>query len=165
MAPQQRAVLVSLRNITPNILEGGPKHAQLVEDLKKIRCTGLLERLWGLKHKEIVRKLLTTEWPNVFDGTIQDRPQLWTSEIWRDVYNFPSGGAGLANRMDTYVDGKFTPTVDLKDGYPVRDCRNARQRRLLEFIVLIIHLDKPTWVTIMIGNTIFGALDGGRPVD
>ena len=34
-----------------------------------------------------------------------------------------------------------------------------------EFVVPIIHLDKPTWVTITIGNTIFGALNGGRPVD
>ena len=56
---------------------------------------------------------------------------------------------------------RFSP----KDGYPVRDCRDATHRRLLEFIVPIIHPDKPTRVTIMIGNTIFGALDGERPVD
>ena len=57
-----------------------------------------------------------------------------------------------------------TPT-DPKDGYPIRDCRNAKQHRLLEFIVPIIHPNKPTRVTITIGNTIFGALDGGRSVD
>ena len=60
------------------------------------------------------------------------------------------------------MDGKFT---DPKDGYPVRDSRNARQHRLLEFIVPIIHSDKLTRVTIKIENTIFRALDGGRPVD
>ena len=81
------------------------------------------------------------------------------------MYNFPEGRAGLFNRMDTYVDGKFAHQIDPKDGYPVRDCRSARHCRLLEFIVAIIHPDKPTRVTIMIGNTIFGALDGGRPVD
>ena len=64
-----------------------------------------------------------------------------------------------------YVDGKFLHQVDPKDGYAVRDCRDARQRRLLEFIVSIIHPDKPTQVMIMIGNTIFGALDGERPID
>ena len=36
---------------------------------------------------------------------------------------------------------------------------------VLEFLVPIIHSDKPTQVTIMIGNTIFGVLDGGRLVD
>ena len=36
---------------------------------------------------------------------------------------------------------------------------------LLEFILSVIHPDKSTWVTITIGNTIFGALDGCRPVD
>ena len=55
--------------------------------------------------------------------------------------------------------------VDPKDGYSVGDCRNDRQRRLLEFLVPIVHPDKSTQVTITIGNTIFGALDGGREVD
>ena len=55
--------------------------------------------------------------------------------------------------------------VDLKDSYAVGDCQNARQRRVLEFLVLIVHPDKPTQVTITIGNKIFGALDGGREVD
>ena len=72
---------------------------------------------------------------------------------------------GLANRMDTYVNGKFAHQVDPKDGYLVRDYRSARHCRLLEFIVFVIHLDKPIRVTITIGNKIFGALDGGRLVD
>ena len=80
----------------------------------------------GAKQEEIVCKLLATESPNVFDGTIQDRPQLWTSELWRDVYNFSEGGAGLANRMDSYIEGRFTHQIDPKDNYPVRDCQNAR---------------------------------------
>ena len=71
----------------------------------------------------------------------------------------------LANRMDTYVDDKFSHQVDPKDAYPVRDCRDARHCRLLEFIVPIIHPNKPIWVTITIGNTIFGVLDGERPID
>ena len=36
---------------------------------------------------------------------------------------------------------------------------------MLEFLVPIVHPDKPTQVTITIGNTLFGALDGGREVD
>ena len=55
--------------------------------------------------------------------------------------------------------------VDPKDGYVVGDCPHARQHRVLEFIVPIIHVDKPTRVTITIGNTIFEALDGSREVD
>ena len=165
MAPQQREVQMLLRNVTPSIPEGGLERAQLEEDLKKMRCVGLLERPWGLKQEEIIWELLATERPNVFDGTIQDRPQQWTSGHWREVCGFLEGGVGLAHRTDTYVDGKFTHTVDPKDGYPVKDCRNARQCRVLEFLVPIVHLDKPTRVTITIGNTIFGALDGRSLVD
>ena len=81
------------------------------------------------------------------------------------MYNFPSSGAGLAFQIDIFVDGKFLHMVDPKDGYLVRDLRNAMHHRLLKFLVPIIHLDKPTQVTITIGNTIFDMLDGGRPVD
>ena len=67
--------------------------------------------------------------------------------------------------MEGYHKGRFIHLVDSKDGYSVGDCRNHQQRRLLEFLVLIVHLDKPTQVTITIRNTIFGALDGRREVD
>ena len=55
--------------------------------------------------------------------------------------------------------------VDPKDGYSVSDCRVDRNRRLLEILIPIVHPDKPTRVTITIGNTIFGARDGGREVN
>ena len=102
---------------------------------------------------------------NIFDTTIRDRPEDWTARVWRAVYQFLSGGSGLANQTNTYVEGKFLYEVDPKDGFPVRDCRDARNRRLLEFIVPIIHPNKSTWVTITIGNTIFGALEGERLID
>ena len=112
-----------------------------------------------------MRELVQSERPNIFDGTIQDWPQLWTADLWRETYEVPSGGVGLSNRMDGYIECRFMHQVDPKDGYAVGDCRNGRQRRVLEFLVPIVHPDKPTRVTITIGNTIFGALDGGREVD
>ena len=104
------------------------------------------------------------ERPNIFDRTIRDRPQLWTADLWQDTYSFPRGGSGLSNQMEGYHEGRFMHQVDPKDRYSVGDCQNDRQQRLLEFLVSIIHPDKPTLVTITIGNTIFGALDGGREV-
>ena len=71
----------------------------------------------------------------------------------------------MASPMDTYSDGKFLHVVDPKDGYLVRDCRDAQNWRLLEFIVPIIHSNKSMQMIIMIGNTIFGALNRGRLVD
>ena len=102
---------------------------------------------------------------NIFDCTIHDQPEEWTAGVWREVYNFLSGGGGLANRTEKYVEGKFLHKVDPKDGFPVRECRDARERRLLEFLVPIVHPNKPTWVTRTLGNTIFGAMSGERSVD
>ena len=84
---------------------------------------------------------------------------------WREVYDFQPGGSGLANRTDLYIEGKFRNDADPKDGFPVRDCRDSRECRLLEFLVPIVHPDKPTQVTRTIGNTIFGALSRDRPID
>ena len=71
----------------------------------------------------------------------------------------------MANRTDKYVEGKFLHEVDPKDGFPVRECKDAQEHRLFEFLVPIVHPDKPTWVTRTLGNTIFGAISGERSVD
>ena len=102
---------------------------------------------------------------NIFDGTIWDRPKEWTAGVWKGVYQFLPGGSGMANRTDKFVEGKFLHDVDPKDGFPVRECRDVWERRVLEFLVSIVHLNKPTRVTRTLGNTIFGALTGDRPID
>ena len=65
----------------------------------------------------------------------------------------------MALRSDKYMDSKFMHIVDPKDGFLVKDCRDAQKLRLLEFLVPIIHQKKPTRVTITLGNTIFGVLE------
>ena len=164
MAPPQTRV-ISLRNVTPSIPENSIHLEELKQDLARMRCEGLLERSWALKREQLVPEMVQPERPNIFDGTIWDRPQLWTADLWRDTYHFPRGGSGLSNRMEGHHKGRFMHQVDPKDGYSVGNCRNDRQRLLLEFLVLIVHPDKPTRVMITIGNTIFGVLDGGREVD
>ena len=71
----------------------------------------------------------------------------------------------MANRTDKFMEGKFLHEVDPKNGFPVRKCTNDSERRVLEFLVPIVHPDKLTQVTRTLGNTIFGALEGDRPVD
>ena len=165
MAPPQRRVQVSLRTVTPSIPKNPIALVELKEDLRVMRCAGLLERPWALKREELVHELLLPERPNIFDTTVWDQPQLWTAEIWRDTYNFPRGGSGLSNQMEGYHEGRFMHQVDPKDEYSVGDCRNDQQRQLLKFLVTIIHMDKPTRVTITIANMIFRALDGCREMD
>ena len=71
----------------------------------------------------------------------------------------------MANWTDLYIEGKFCNEADPKDGFLVRDYRDAKEHRVLEFLVPIVHPDKPTQVTRKLGNTIFGALSGERLVD
>ena len=102
---------------------------------------------------------------NIFNSTMRDQPQDWTVGVWRVLYQFLTRGSGLANRTDKYMEGKFLHDVNLKDGFPVKECRDDRERRVLGFIVPIVHPDKPIRVTQTLGNTIFGALEGEKLVD
>ena len=161
---------MSLRNVTPLVPENEQERAMLRDDLVGLECAGLLERPWNLKNEDFVQQFMMiweekAERSNIFDGTIRDRSEEWTAGVWRKVYNFLPEWGGMANQMDQYVEGKFLHKADPKDGFPVRECRDARERRLLEFLVPIVHPDKPTQVTCTLGNTVFGALDGERPVD
>ena len=161
---------MALRNVSPTIPTGEAEREMLRSDLYGIGCAGLLERPWNLKNEDFIRQFVLIreqkmEWSNIFDTTIRDRPEEWTAGVWREVYDFQPGGEGMANRTDLYIEGKFRNEADPKDGYPVRDCRDARERRVLEFLVPIVHPNKPTRVTRTLGNTIFGALSGERTVD
>ena len=71
----------------------------------------------------------------------------------------------MASKTDRFIDGKFFGRVNSKNGYAIVDCKESRARRVLEFLVPLLYPEKPTRVTIMVGNTIFGALFGERPVD
>ena len=71
----------------------------------------------------------------------------------------------MANRRDQYVGSKFRHKADPKDGFLVRECRDVRERRLLEFLVPIVHPDKPNRVTRTLGNTVFGTLSREQLVD
>ena len=161
---------ISLRNVTPAIPTSEQKRSMLRSDLKDLGCAGLLEQPWNLKNEEFIQQFVLiregkVQRNNVFDATIRDRPEEWTTSVWREVYNFQPGGGGMANRTDLFIEGKFRTEADPKDGFPVKDCRDSRERRLLEFLISIVHPDKPTRVTRTIGITIFGALSGDRPVD
>ena len=161
---------VSLTNVTPVVSENEQERATMKEDLKGLGCVGLLNRPWNLKNEEFIQQFLMireqkAERCNIFNGTVRDRPEEWTARVWKEVYNFLPGGGSMANWTDQYVEGKFHHEADPKNGSPIRECRDAREHRLLEFLVPIVHPDKPTRVIYTFGNTIFGALGGERPVD
>ena len=89
----------------------------------------------------------------------------WVLVLRQKVYGFAKEGEGMASRTDRFIDGKFSGWVNPKDRYAIADCKEARARRVLEFLVPLLYPEKLTRVTIMVGNTIFGALSWERPID
>jgi hypothetical protein len=155
---------VKIQKIVPEVPRDEAERGELLEDLQRMGCSGLLEKPWGFKDDRVVRELLDGA-TNEFDNTIRATPTRWTEECWREVYNFNTGGGGLAGRKDEYVKDCFKELPSPKDGYAIEDCTNPPHRRVLAFLVPILYLEKPNRITVTLGNTIFGALNGGRKVN
>jgi hypothetical protein len=90
---------VRIRKIVPEVPRDETERAELLEDLQTMGCSELLEKPWGFKDEGVVRELLDGV-SNEFDNTIRAIPTWWTEEVWREVYNFGTGGGGLAGRKD-----------------------------------------------------------------
>ena len=71
----------------------------------------------------------------------------------------------MAARIDKLVDGKFSTSINPKDGHTVADCIDLKEGRVLEFVLPILCPEKPSRVTLTMGNTIFGALSRVRKVN
>ena len=71
----------------------------------------------------------------------------------------------MATQAERYAEGKFANPPHPKDRYSLLECMDPRARRVLEFLVPILYPEKPTRVTVTVGNTIFGAYTREREVD
>ena len=159
-----KAGAMALKAVVPGVPKSVRDRELLEEDLRRIGCHGFVGKPWGLRMEDLVVELLGDK-DNRWDGTVRQAPEKWTAKEWRKVYGFGRGGEGMASRTDRYIDGMFSGRVNPKDGYAVADCKDPRAKRVLEFLVPLLYPEKPTRVTITVGNTIFGALSGERPVD
>ena len=75
MAPKQKDVHVSLRNVTPTIPGNEFERGMLKSNLKDLGCAGLLEQPWNLKNEDFIQQIVLIregklERNNMFDMTI-----------------------------------------------------------------------------------------------
>ena len=155
---------MALKAVVPGMPKSVKDRELLEEDLQRIGCHVFIGKPWGLRMEDMVAELLGDK-DNWWDGTVRQASEKWTVKEWRKVYGFGRGGEGMASRTDRFIDGMISGRVNPKDGYAVANCKDPRVKRVLEFLVPLLYPEKPTRVTITVGNTIFGALSGERPVD
>ena len=159
-----KAGAMALKAVVPGIPKSAKDQELLEEDLRRIGSHGLMGKPWRLRMEDLVVELLG-EKDNRWHGTVHQAPEKWTAKEWRKVYGVAREGEGMASQTDRFIDGKFSGRVNPKDGYAVVDCKEPRARRVLEFLVPLLYPEKLTRVTITVGDTIFEALFGERPVD
>ena len=71
----------------------------------------------------------------------------------------------MVTQGEKLMEGNFSHPPHSKDGYALLDCKDPRAKRVLEFLIPILYLEKLARVRVIVGNTIFGALTGEKEVD
>ena len=128
-------------------------------------CEDLLAKPWNVQADDVLREF-KFERGNQWIKTKRRDPENWTLDTWARVYGFHRGiGKGWAGRKDGLFAGKFKGEVDPKEGLHPANCRNPRERRVLEFLMPILNLGKPKRITLTMANTMFEALSEVRPVN
>ena len=84
----------------------------LKEDLDRIRCADLLNKLWNIKDERMVRGLIQGALGNQFDLSVRGKPERWTALAWQEAYGFKPEGYGWALRTDKYIVGQFSKSVN-----------------------------------------------------
>jgi hypothetical protein len=156
---------IPLKNVSPAVPKDESKLEELIEDLRRMGCDGLLGKPWNLRSESTLREF-KYERGNQWIQTFRQDPERWTAEVWARVYGFAlRKGEGWANRRDSFYVGKFRGDHDPKDGFHPGNCRNPRERRVIKFILPILSPEKPKRLSITMANTLFGAMSGVQPVN
>ena len=162
---EREHVPIPLKSVVHAIPKRESELQDLIEDLRLMGCQGLLAKPWNLRAETTLREFLF-EKGNQWIRTMRQYSGNWTAKVWARVYRFSRGkGEGWTGRHDGFHVGKFRTNLDPKDGFHPGNCRNPRERRVLEFILPILSLENPKRISITMANTLFGAMSGVRPVN
>jgi hypothetical protein len=156
---------IPMKPLVPAIPTDDEELVELGEDLWRMGCEGLLGQPWNVQEDNVLREFKFAR-GNQWEGTKRRDPENWTPDTWARVYGFQRGGGeGWAGRKDGLFAGKFRGDVDPKEGLHPTNCRNPREKRMLEFLMPILNPGKPKRISLTMANTLFGALSGVRPVN
>ena len=78
-------VPIPLKNIVPNVPKRESELKELIEDLTRMGCEGLLAKPWNLRSEATLREFLY-EQGNQWERTMRQVLEQWTVEVWADVY-------------------------------------------------------------------------------
>ena len=103
---------------------------------------------------------------NQWFQTIRHDLEKWTTKVWAGIYGFPrEKSERWASRRDSFYVRKFRTDPDPKDGFHTENCRNLKEMRVIEFVLLIFSPGKPKRLSITMANTLFETMSGVRPVN
>ena len=78
---------VSLQTVAQSISQDKEEKEQLLQDLTRMGCEGLLKEPWTLKNRAMAQGFLQPR-SNQWEGTIRQLPDKWTADSWAEVYGF-----------------------------------------------------------------------------
>ena len=99
------------------------------------------------------------------EGDVEEPARGLDSNTVAGDVRFQEDGQGTGFPDGPLLCGKFQNPPTKKDGFPVAECINGREKRLMKYLAAILSPERPNRITVTLANTIFGALSGDRKVD
>ena len=159
------SIPIPVKTLIPAIPRDDGELQELAKDLLVMGCKELLAKPWSLRSEDTLREF-KYERGNQWVDTKRRDLDSWTPDVWNRVYGFLRGIlVGWAGHRDGLLAGKFRGDANPKEGFHPGNCRNRRERRVLEFLLPILNPDKPKRISLTMANTLFGAMSGFRPVN
>src|SRR5450759_4723594 len=113
----------------------------------------------------MLRELLGKPVPVSLNKTRRGKPAAWNEDNIGQAFGVPSSGLKMLvkgeNKLDAYFAGKF----DVKEGWSSDQCIDEGMRRILYFLLPIIHPEKPKRVTLKLGGMVVAALKEGLEIN
>jgi hypothetical protein len=81
---EMEQVPIPVKNVSPVVPKNDSELKELLEDLTRMGCEGLLGKPWNLRSEATLREFLF-ERGNQWFKTLRQDPENWTAEVWARV--------------------------------------------------------------------------------
>jgi hypothetical protein len=72
---------ISFKNVSPAVPEKESELEELIDDLRRMGCEGLLQKPWNVR-TELTLREFKYERGNQWERTIRQDSEKWTAEVW-----------------------------------------------------------------------------------
>jgi hypothetical protein len=161
----QKEKKVARATITKHILgclrPGYPKYKErrniLKKNLGRMGCAMLFNLPWRYANKKMIKEIVARK-STSFPATIREKSKEWDAETVSLSWLLRAEGKGLPPKKENLAKDYVLAIPSSKDRWKSSQCNHQELTEVLEFLVPLINLNKPKWMTIQVASAVVDCL-------